>query len=523
MTDESSAFASASPLGGGERDVFTIKQVKYMRSGTSQTPDTVGILLQASNGPCPLIALFNILLLRGNLSLPAGAGEVPASRVVAMLAEYLLDKNEAMLNSAASESVKADLRYNLADAISLIPTLMTGIDVNVRFNDIRGVEYTQALCVFDLLGIDLVHGWVVDPQDVETARALGDRTYNELAYNIITALEGGGHGGAAEEDHAGVRSAITGTIGSRIRRTSSDVPSTPPSHKGSVAKEELVNILESMSWDQPSMDGLPGMSQTRRSSLSEELSREGSLLPGARRTSTGVSSLISQDSLGRAITSLLDETVSGAFVSPRQMSGTLPAAVDGTGMQVDPVENDGAGTRGGFEDVSGSEKDDRSEVIKSALVAKDFLESTSSQLTYHGITSLQEGLLEGQLAVFFRNNHFNVLLKKRDQLYILVTDQGYQNEADIVWEQLSAVDNDTEFVGWSFGPFSPHAEVATGFVDPDQEDADFKLAQQLQLEEDARARRHALDGVEQAREDQAAQRARRKKEKKEKKSICSVM
>ena len=123
--------------------------------------------------------------------------------------------------------------------------------------------------------------------------------------------------------------------------------------------------------------------------------------------------------------------------------------------------------------------------------------------------------------MFFRNNHFNVLLKKHGQLYILVTDQGYQNEADIVWEHLSAVDNDTEFVGWNFGIFSPHAEAATGFVDP--EDADFKLAQQLQLEEDARATRHE----EQRREEQAAaQRTRRKKErveKKEKKSICSVM
>jgi len=128
--------------------------------------------------------------------------------------------------------------------------------------------------------------------------------------------------------------------------------------------------------------------------------------------------------------------------------------------------------------------------------------------------------LEGQLAVFFRNNHFNVLLKKHGQLYILVTDQGYQNEADIVWEQLSAVDNDTEFVGWNFGLFSPHADVATGIVDPDQEDADFKLAQQLQIEEDARARQLAHE--ERAREEQA-QRTRRKKEKKEKKSICSVM
>ena len=102
------------------QDVYAIKQI---RSRRGDNVDNVGILLQDVNGPCPIIALFNILLLRGNVSLPAGAGEVPVSRVVAMLAEYLLDKNEAMLNSSStvSESVKADLQYNLADAISLIP------------------------------------------------------------------------------------------------------------------------------------------------------------------------------------------------------------------------------------------------------------------------------------------------------------------------------------------------------------------------------------------------------------------
>ena len=528
----------------GTNDVFAIKQVKYVRSGASQSPDTVGVLLQAENGPCPLIAVFNILLLRGNLSLPAGAGEVPASRVVAMLAEYLLDKNEAMLNSSASESVKADLRYNLTDAISLIPMLMTGIDVNVRFNDVRGVEYTNALCVFDLLGIDLVHGWVVDPQDTETARVIGDRTYNEVAYNVITALASGGnrHGvgvrdgvsvegmGTLNATDATVDRMEDGTGGelqtpNRVRRNSSDVPSTPPSHKASVAKEELAHVLDAMTFGRAeslSVDESPGRdaSQTMRSS--EEASRDGSL-PRPRRTGTGASSLISQDSLGRAITSLLDETVSGAFITPKQMSRTTTMASERATMDVNDAEGHKEASRGDEGVVGhGTADDDRqSELVKSALISKDFLESNSSQLTYYGITSLQETLDEGQLAVFFRNNHFNTLLKKHGQLFILVTDQGYQNEADIVWEQLSAVDNDTEFFGWNFKPFSPHAEAAPGFVDPEQEDADFRLAQQLQLEEDARERQRL---EEEQRTEQQAQRARKKKERKEKKkSVCSIM
>lgn len=36
----------------------------------------VPIMLQDVNGPCPLLAIANVLLLRGQLQLPAGVGEV---------------------------------------------------------------------------------------------------------------------------------------------------------------------------------------------------------------------------------------------------------------------------------------------------------------------------------------------------------------------------------------------------------------------------------------------------------------
>lgn len=39
--------------------------------------------------------------------------------------------------------------------------LNVGLDVNLRFNSPTAFEATRELTVFDLLGIDLVHGWVV--------------------------------------------------------------------------------------------------------------------------------------------------------------------------------------------------------------------------------------------------------------------------------------------------------------------------------------------------------------------------
>ena len=40
----------------------------------------------------------------------------------------------------------------------------TGVDVNVRFTDFDKFEFTDEVAIFDLLGIPLVHGWLVDPQ-----------------------------------------------------------------------------------------------------------------------------------------------------------------------------------------------------------------------------------------------------------------------------------------------------------------------------------------------------------------------
>lgn len=56
------------------------------------------------------------------------------------------------------------MRQNVADVIALLPKLATGVDVNVRFHAVHAFEYTDEVAIFPLLDIDLVHGWLVDPQ-----------------------------------------------------------------------------------------------------------------------------------------------------------------------------------------------------------------------------------------------------------------------------------------------------------------------------------------------------------------------
>lgn len=47
-------------------------------------------------------------------------------------------------------------------------------------------------------------------------------------------------------------------------------------------------------------------------------------------------------------------------------------------------------------------------------------------------------------------------------LYLLVTDLGYLNEKDVVWERLDGVDGDTQLCDGGFEPFRPHRASASG-------------------------------------------------------------
>ena len=83
---------------------------------------------------------------------------------MSLVAGYLLDCNSEQKLAGSSSEYSANVRQNIADTISSLPKLTTGVDVNVRFHDIRAFEFTDEISIFDLLDVALVHGWLVDPQ-----------------------------------------------------------------------------------------------------------------------------------------------------------------------------------------------------------------------------------------------------------------------------------------------------------------------------------------------------------------------
>ncbi|KAF1382129.1 hypothetical protein PFLUV_G00161240 [Perca fluviatilis] len=83
-------------------------------------------------------------------------------------------------------------------------------------------------------------------------------------------------------------------------------------------------------------------------------------------------------------------------------------------------------------------------------LVQQFLESTATQLSYHGLCELNTTAKEGEISVFFRNNHFSTMIKHKGHLYLLVTDQGFLQEDSLVWESLHNVEADGNFCDSDF-------------------------------------------------------------------------
>ena len=129
----------------------------------------VGIVTQNENGPCPLVAIVNVLLLRRQITLPAHAEIVSAAKLMEYIGDAMLESVPKNLSS----EVRLNYEQNMHDAMAVLPKLQTGLDVNVKFTGVRDFEYTPECIIFDLLRIPLFHGWLVDPQTPEVVAAVG--------------------------------------------------------------------------------------------------------------------------------------------------------------------------------------------------------------------------------------------------------------------------------------------------------------------------------------------------------------
>ena len=373
--------ASSSTSTSTRQQAYRLKSVRYL--GASRR-----ILLQNENGPCPLLAAANALLLRGEATLDPAclrSGVASADDVVNVLADIAAANASSPSPSSPSPSSShssPEHEHRLDGALRLLPLLRRGMDVNPAFGrGPTGVERTAGTDALDLLGVELVHGWLLDPQDAETSYVVssGGTTYNELVEIVVAGAEARG------------------------------------------AMAELEGRLR-------------------------ELEERGIMSSGGEDDDD-------------------DDDDVGADAGD-------DGVIAGGGSQRDKSEEEEEEEERGRDDeirhhrrkkaVISDVRDKLSELslrVARSDVAEAFLANSSHQLTHHGLERLHEHVADGAVCVFFRNNHFATLTRHDGALYLLVTDLGYANAPEIVWEKLDDIDGDTEYCDEYFARPAPRSEM----------------------------------------------------------------
>ncbi|XP_029952567.1 ubiquitin carboxyl-terminal hydrolase MINDY-2 [Salarias fasciatus] len=157
------------------QSIYHIKWIKWREENTP-------IITQNENGPCPLLAIMNVLLLAWKVKMPPMMEIITAEQLMEYLGDYILETKPKEI----SEAQRLNYEQNMSDAMAVLHKLQTGLDVNVKFTGVRVFEYTPECIVFDLLDIPLYHGWLVDPQMHDIVKAVGNCSYNQLVEKIIS-------------------------------------------------------------------------------------------------------------------------------------------------------------------------------------------------------------------------------------------------------------------------------------------------------------------------------------------------
>ncbi|KAJ2653471.1 hypothetical protein IWW40_000525 [Coemansia sp. RSA 1250] len=155
---------------------YKLKDIQWQDVRTQRLRE-VKIVTQNENGPCPLIALINVLLLGNVVQLEGTRRTISEEEMTQMLANTLLQ------HDAASPAVA---ETDVAAILSLLPTLNRGLDVDLQFAHIYDFAESPPLQLFRAFGVDLVHGWVVD---VDREPQVADVLLNECRNSYEGAVE----------------------------------------------------------------------------------------------------------------------------------------------------------------------------------------------------------------------------------------------------------------------------------------------------------------------------------------------
>ncbi|CAE6181765.1 unnamed protein product [Arabidopsis arenosa] len=488
---------------------YKTKKIKYRGQ-------TRHIILQDDNGPCPLIAICNVLILRHGINLDTHNSQVSEEKLLNLVGEILSDEDEYI-------------------DVELIKRLAAGIIFDLKFDSITDFELTPELAIFASLKIPLYHGWLVDPQDLEIVAAIGGRSHDDLkiaitaldtqtvkaqngqssvdfAASITASAEHRGLGKGDIEETELLLKALT------LSEMEASLKGSFDTHRDSIEGEvvpgsEDVNEISEDDTLVTSVDAAAGCAITLGSNICQQskFDDQFSSTESEDRTDcdvgnkTNVSSTTSVTKSNEAQEQLSsmelgDEKVgdietenSSKMTAVHATSSETPISVEKTNLEstkndiISEVQLKSEATTFVNADLSDKSQDDDGSLSESegcvslsssvyegesllgqsssegkdrngltqeeGKVIKEFLKDSASQLTWHGLYTLEDNVEEWELCVLFRNNHFSTMLKREEKLYTLVTDQGYQKKQDLVWERFNEINGNSAFFTGNFTEF----------------------------------------------------------------------
>eukprot|EP00756_Hemistasia_phaeocysticola_P018253 Hpha_TRINITY_DN15583_c3_g3::TRINITY_DN15583_c3_g3_i1::g.103995::m.103995 len=365
----------------GAGDIYPLRRVAFR--GRS-----VAVIVQNQNGPCPFIAICNVLLLRQHISISPDAGHVTLSELLNAATDWLFEKQ-----SKRGLSHNPDMHYQLDDVIRHLPSLQDGMDVNVRFRSASDYEFMPAMVCYDAFDIKMLHGWVLDAADPEFAEVVGKNSYNGLTDLLIARNE---------------------IVDQREKREAAER-----------RRKEQEKEKEKEEEKSPQEAGEKPPEKEEQ----EEVA--------AQAASTDA-----ETGEGDKPAEAAEPDEAGAAGEP---AGEPKTDEEAPKEEAQPQEEE---AKPEPEDPQIRAKED--EVIRKAFVAEQFLSQTAGQLTYTGLIELCRVVEEGELVILFRNNHFSTLTKFQNRLFCLLTDVGYADMPEAVWELLAEIDGDMRIVNSQF-------------------------------------------------------------------------
>ena len=380
------------------------------------------ILCQNKNGPCPLLAIANILLLQNIIFIHSDKSIITLDELIVVVANAFVEKG---LSDGEGNKPRSDLfQQQLNSVLNTLPRLANGLDLNVHFTGVTDFEFTEEISVFDALDIPLLHGWVLDPQDTVTSAVIQrNSSYNHLMYKLVeyrTLLES--------------FSFIKVPSVQSVKEADTNLVLDHGSESQNLPTNEKCDKQDDDNWEELSKDN-GKISQKDYEEHPEKKQIDLSLSPYIFVTSEGDQ----RDTAVEPSHEKISETLSVKFEDMPKSAIDCKDHCDARsdqGTNEDQSSDSKTSAKGSKSDIS----KENLELLREGEIIETFLTSTASQLTFIGLMALHQNIRERQFAIFFRNNHFSTLFRYKDQLYLLVTDLGYKNELSVIWELLDGID-----------------------------------------------------------------------------------